>query len=49
MLTISCDAPLISTDLSGIVTLIKNRYSKSSKGVSPKDPIALFRSLILMT
>jgi len=37
------------TDLTGIAFLLKSRYSKSTKGAPPKDPVALFRSLILMS
>ena len=37
------------SDLSGIVPLLKTRYSSSLKGAPPKDSVALLRSLILMT
>ncbi len=36
-------------DLTGIVTILKPFYSKSNKGIPPKDAVALFRSLLLMT
>lgn len=36
-------------DLSGIVPFLKPIYSSSSQGAPPKDPVAMFRSLILMT
>jgi hypothetical protein len=46
-------APLIIklwiSDLTAIVFLIRDRYSSSNKGAPPKDVVALFRSLILMT
>ncbi|ACV63936.1 hypothetical protein Dtox_3194 [Desulfofarcimen acetoxidans DSM 771] len=29
--------------------LIKSQYSSSNRGAPPKDPVAMFRSLILMT
>ncbi len=37
------------TDLTGIVKLIKSQYSSSHRGTPPKDPVSMFRSLILMT
>lgn len=37
-----------STDLTGIVPLMKNTYSKSNQGVPPKDAVALLRSLLIM-
>jgi len=40
---------LWSADLTGIVQLIKNRYSRSNRGAPPKDAVAMLRSLILMT
>jgi hypothetical protein len=40
---------LWAADLTGIVMLIKSQYSSSSRGAPPKDPVAMFRSLILMT
>ncbi len=36
-------------DLTGIVDLIKSRYARSNRGTPPKDAVAMFRSLILMT
>ena len=36
-------------DLTGIIYLLKNQYSKSKQGAPPKDPAALLRSLLLMT
>lgn len=38
-----------STDLTGIVHLLKNAYSNSNQGAPPKDAVALFRSLIIMS
>jgi len=40
---------LWGADLTGIVQLIKNRYSRSNRGTPPKDAVAMFRSLILMS
>lgn len=40
---------LWSFDLTGIVSILKNSYTSSNKGAPPKDAVALFRSLILMT
>jgi hypothetical protein len=40
---------LWTADLTGIVMLIKSQYSSSNRGAPPKDPVAMFRSLILMT
>ncbi|AGL02759.1 hypothetical protein [Desulfoscipio gibsoniae] len=40
---------LWGADLTGIVKLIKNRYSRANRGIPPKDAVALLRSLILMT
>lgn len=40
---------LWSTDFTKIVPLIQNTYSKSNQGAPPKDAVALFRSLIIMT
>jgi len=37
------------TDLTEIVSIIKHRYTKSNYGAPPKDAVAIFRSLILMT
>ena len=37
------------TDLTGIVSIIKHRYTNSNYGAPPKDAVAIFRSLILMT
>lgn len=36
-------------DLTGIVALLKSRYTNTNKGAPPKDPVAMFRSLILMS
>ena len=35
--------------LTSIVKLIKSQYSNSNRGAPPKDQVAMFRSLILMT
>lgn len=40
---------LWGANLTGIVQLIKNRYSRTNRGTPPKDAVAMFRSLILMT
>ncbi|MBF7083625.1 hypothetical protein IT084_11635, partial [Desulfallas sp. Bu1-1] len=40
---------LWGADLTGIVQLIKNQYSCTNRGAPPKDAVAMFRSLILMT
>ena len=37
------------SDLTKIVTLLKGQYSSSNKGAPPKDPVALLRSLLLMS
>lgn len=36
-------------DLTGLYDLIRHAYKNSPCGAKPKDPVALFRSLILMT
>jgi len=36
-------------DLTGFYDIIKHAYTNSPCGAKPKDPVALFRSLILMT
>ena len=36
-------------DLSPLYDIIKHAYTNSPAGAKPKDPVALFRSLILMT
>lgn len=38
-----------SADLTGIVHVLKPYYSQASVGVPPKDAVALFRSLLLMS
>lgn len=52
-ITISKRANLIIklwiADLTGIVPILKSRYSKSNRGTPPKDAVAMFRSLILMS
>jgi hypothetical protein len=40
---------LWNADLTGIVDLLRHRYANSQFGAPPKDPVALLRSLILMT
>ena len=45
----SCILKLWSADLTGIVPLLKKRYAKPNRGAPPKDPVALMRSLLLMT
>lgn len=52
-ITILTRAPLVlklwSADLTGIVDLLKSRYTKSNRGAPPKDAVSMLRSLILMT
>lgn len=40
---------LWDANLTGIVQLVKNQYSSTNRGTPPKDAVAMFRSLILMT
>ncbi|NSW89668.1 MAG: hypothetical protein HPY74_03115 [Firmicutes bacterium] len=37
------------SDLTGLYDIIRHAYTNSPCGAKPKDPLALFRSLILMT
>lgn len=40
---------LWNADFTGIIKFLKSLYSNSTQGAPPKDPVAMFRSLILMS